>query len=356
MNKNILHIINGIKQGGAETIVKTLLEKFDYSVFCLRKDKDIKTTKKIFFGTTSKNYKFNIKVLLKLLDTIKKENIEILHVHLANAILYGIIVKTLKPKIKLIYHEHGEIYSNKKLKYFLKIFKNKVDLFIAVSKSCKKKIIEKVNIDDKKITILYNFIDLDKFNIDKITWNIKEEKKKLNIKDNGFVIGFVGRLAKVKGCEYLIKALTYLDFPYKVLIAGNGPLKTNLKKLSKKLNIEDKVIFLGHIQDIRLIYSLLDSIVVPSISESFGLVILEAQSFKIPIIASNIPAINEIIKDEENGLFFEQENEKDLAKKIKILYTDINLRKKITKNSIKNIDKYNIENYILNLKNIYNNI
>lgn len=359
MKKNILHLINSSALGGAETIVKELISKSKFPVFCLRKEKVERfreESKNVFFGTKSSHYKFNPFIFSRLLREIKKRDVEILHVHLANSLFYSYLVKRFIPDIKIIYHEHGEIFSNKKLIYFLKIFKDSVDNFIAVSEATKKALIEKAKIPENKIKVLYNFVDTKRFNRKNIKININKEKQKLGIKNNEFVIGFIGRLAKVKGCEYLIKALPYLDFPYKVVIAGDGPESKYLEKLSKQLKVNDKVIFIGYTNKPEDVYILLDVLIMPSLSEASPMAFYESQSLGIPVIGSNVPAINEFIIPNRNGFLFSKQDYKDLSKKILYLQKNINLLKRMKSFCIKNIRKYSLKNYIKNLNTIYSKI
>jgi L-malate glycosyltransferase len=357
--KNVLHIVGSTGLGGIHSVVKGIISKSQSPVFSLKKNKFetlSKISNNVFFGTTFKFYICNPFIFLKLIKLIKKRQIKILHIHTNNSLLYAIFIKKIFPRIKIIYHEHGRIFFDKRSVLFLKIIKNNVDLFIAVSKAIKNNLIKKVNIDPKKISLLYNFVDLDKFNRKNITYSIEKEKEKLGIKKYEFIIGFAGRITKIKGCEYLIKSLTYLNFPYKVLIAGNGSLKKNLEKLTEKLNIKNNVLFLGYIENINNFYPLIDIYVMPSLSEASPMVFYEAQAFGIPIIGSNVAAINEFIIPNKNGFLFEAKNSKDLAERINLIYKNKKLRDGMEEFSKNNIRKYSLDNYIKKLNKIYSNL
>jgi len=231
-----------------------------------------------------------------------------------------------------------------------------INKIIAVSNATKENLTAKAGIKENKIQVLYNFVDLNKYNKKNITWSIEEERKKLGIGKDELVIGFVGRLAKVKGCEYLIRSLPYLYFPYKVIIAGNGSEKNNLNELAKSLKVDNRIIFLGYREDVVYIYHLLDVLVVPSIFESFGLSIVEAQCMFIPVIATDAIALNELIKNKENGLLFELKNPIDLSEKIKLLYRDKELRSKLVKSGLESVKKFDLEDYIYNINKLYEDI
>lgn len=358
----ILHIIDSLGLGGAQTIVKGLFEhqvnNSNIFLFSLRKNEvtiSIKHNKVIKYNSKSR---YSLKPLFELKRIIKKEKISVLHCHLIRSQFFGIILKLFYfPHIKLVFHEHGRIFKNNLLyNILLKISKRKVNVFLAVSNTIKDKLMDYATIKSSKITVLYNFVDLNKYNSNNIAWNTEEEREGMGIKKDEFVIGFVGRLAKVKGCEYLIRSLPYLDFPYKVIIAGDGPEKNNLNELAKSLKVDNRIIFLGYREDVVYIYHLLNVLIVPSIFESFGLSIVEAQCMSIPVIATDAIALNELIKNNENGLLFEPKNPIDLSEKVKLLYQDEEVINRLIKSSLESVKKYNLGNYINNLNKIYEDI
>lgn len=194
----ILHIVDTIWLWWAQTVVKWIFEKqkdnSNIFLYALRKkDINIEINHQNIFSNNSKN-KFSFP-LFKLRKFIKENNIEILHCHLAKSQIIWWVLKTLFfPNIKLVFHEHGEIFQDWKIYPFLmNIFKNKVDLYFAVSKATKKYILQKTNFQEEKIKLLYNFVDLDKFK--KIeNFNIEKERKKYWITKNDFVIWFASRI------------------------------------------------------------------------------------------------------------------------------------------------------------------
>jgi len=358
----ILHLIDSLNPGGAQTVVKGIFEKQkdnkDIFLFALR-ERDIKMNiehPNVFIYPSKAKY--SLKPLKPLKELVEKEKIDVLHCHLFRSQYSGYLLKKRYfPEIKLIFHEHGKIFTNKIwYNYFLKKAEKYVDLFIAVSKATKNKHIENAGIPENKIVVLYNFVDTERFNRKKITLDVKKEKEKLGIEKDESVIGFVGRLAYVKGCDILIGALPYLNFKYKVLIAGDGPEKKNLEKLAEKLGVKDKVIFLGYVDNPLGVYSLMNVLVMPSRSESFGISVIEARALNIPVIASDVEGLNEIIIDKENGLLFEGKDSKDLARKIETIYSNKNLRNKLTKEGYKNVKRFSWEKCAREMSKVYKEV
>jgi len=364
----ILHIISNLELGGAQSIVKDLvLNEKNHFVYSLRKTKNDdldKVKEKVFYYNTFKSFKFNPLILMDIYKKIKLNDFKVVHLHLVKPLLYAGLIKILIPELKIIYHEHGLIYCSdesgkKSTGYicYMNIFRNKINYVLAISKWIKKVYLQKTKIPLKKIKIIYNPIDTKKFNRKNIKWSIQKERKRLGINKNEFVIGFVGRLIERKGWKNFIEAINILtneNKKFKFLIAGDGPDKTKMLSLIKEYNLEKNIVYLGYQSNMVWFYSLLDVLVIPSHWEPMGLTEIEAQSMHVPTISSNIPALNEIIQDRKNGLLFEAKNNKNLAEKIKELYSNPKLKNKLIKNSLKSIKQYSLDAYVKKINVIYN--
>ena len=156
-------------------------------------------------------------------------------------------------------------------------------------------------------------------------------------------IGYLGRLSNEKGLEYLIKASNKLlknKIDHKLIIAGDIEDK-RFNKYIKKLLINSKhnieIKFIGKINEIEKgnFYKSLDIFVLPSINsfEAFGIVQLEAMSYGIPVVASNIFGVRSIINKSKNGFLFESKNTNDLYRKLLLCYNKkflpVNIRENI---------------------------
>jgi len=354
----VLHLIDHFGIGGAQVIVKGILTRNkEQNCFVIRNKKNQTITiENVYFSKTK--LKLDMRALYKIKELIIKNNYPIVHCHLFGAYFYGYILKRIWfPDIKLVFHEHGRIFRNQRLyTFFIKYTQNKVDLFIAVSEAIKQKLMKNVGTSEDKIKVLYNFVDIEKFNLNTLKeYNRDTLREKLGIKKDDFVIGFVGRLVERKGCKDLIKAVNLLlkEKKIKLLIAGDGSQKNELERLTKEFNLQENVMFLGYIKDIMGFYSCLDVFVIPSHWEPFGIVGLEAQAMGIPVIASNVEGLNEIITDKETGILFKPKDEKDLAEKIRLVCKNVELRKKLIKKGLENVKRYTLDDYILKLNKIY---
>ena len=176
---------------------------------------------------------------------------------------------------------------------------------------------------------------------------------------NKFRIGFIKHLIKKYGPEYLIKSVAEIRKNFdnvELIMVGHGEMKDDLKKLAKNLGIENCVKFTGYIcnEKIPSILSCLDICVMPSIIEAFGVSAIEAQAMEVPVVASKVGGIPEVVLDGVTGILVEPENIEELKSAIKKLIENPLLRKNMGKAGRKFVLKhYNIEENVLLFKNLY---
>ncbi|HIE45191.1 MAG TPA: glycosyltransferase family 1 protein [Flavobacteriaceae bacterium] len=195
--------------------------------------------------------------------------------------------------------------------------------------------------------IIYNGIPLKEFHS-----TIKPIKK-----DNSIKLIMVASFRKQKNHKTLIKALSNLNSNYTLSLVGEGDNLENIKSLTKELNLEKRVHFLGFRNDIAELYRNHDIFVLSSHSEGFGLVAVEAMASGLPVIASNVDGLREVV--DGAGLLFEPKNEIELAKQIQKVATNNELKNRMINDGLvkaKNYDIKNLKNKTLKLyKNILSN-
>lgn len=167
----------------------------------------------------------------------------------------------------------------------------------------------------------------------------KEECRKItNLPLNKKIILFVGSLTPRKAPHILLQSMKRIlreEPNTHLVLIGSGNFSSELKSLAKDLEIEQNVTFTGFIDDKikTLYYFSSDIFVLPSFSEGFGIVLLEASACGLPLVVSNLEVFNTIVKDSYNGLYTETGNEVDLAEKIIYLLQNNSLRLKMGDNS-----------------------
>ena len=303
--------------------------------------------------------------IIKLLSYIKLHLLTILkgtfnyydyiYVHfISHSSIGSIIVKKIKPNTILVLNAHGNdvvkdySYEEKNIKRSKKYIKYS-DLVVVPSKYYKEVMINNYDLSEDKIFIYPSGGVNTKLFIPKDKTKAKEES---NLESNTNYIGYISRIEKNKGYDTYIEAINELISKNKIkntkfIIIGRGDEEPLLEKLIKKYKLENYIIKRDMVSQEELvnIYNSLDLFIFPTYrkSESLGLVVLEAMSCKIPVLAAENYGPTDYIINNENGFFFKPQDSKMLSKKI----IDISKRKDIDTikdNARKTAIKYDIDN------------
>jgi len=181
----------------------------------------------------------------------------------------------------------------------------------------------------------------------------EELSETYDIREEQFVVGCVARLVWQKDHATLLKAFGIYSSKNpkaRLILIGDGPLRNQLIELARELGILDSVVFVGKVSNVREHLQLLDVFVLSSITEGFGLVLLEAMEAELPIIASKISAIPEVLGD--SGLLFETGNPRDLARMIELLEIR-QTRDNYSDMSRKKLKEYAPEIMFAKIENVY---
>ena len=207
------------------------------------------------------------------------------------------------------------------------------------------------------VNVIPTGIDTTKFEFnDIIENNIKDIRKQYDIKETDFVIGSVGRIAKEKSFDELIKTvkdLKDMDPNIKVMIVGDGPAIDELKDLSKSLNLEKYIIFTGKVnyELIPSYYNLFDVMTSFSRSETQGLTVIEGLAASTPVVAVNDKAFREMVQHKYNGYLFDK-NE-DFIKYVLKLKNDKKNYRTMSLNAKNSIYRYSKEVFAADILKIY---
>ncbi len=323
----------------------------------------------------AKNIKNNLPAILQLpflcvseflysLAVFKKTKPDIIHAHWSLPQgLIGIIAKRIF-KIPCVTSIHGsDVYGLRSA-----FFKALNSMVIRNSDACTANSMATARIARKicgndNINVLPMGVDTEYFSK---THDVASLKRKFKIE--GPVILFVGRLIDWKGTAYLIKAMpeTLQRFPTaKALIIGSGPQKNELVGLAETLAIQEHVIFIDEVPQEELVafYSMADIFVLPSIvnengeTEGLGVVMLEAMACELPVIASNVGGIPDIIRNGETGLLVRPKDPQEISQKIITILTDEKLRRALIENGRDVIDAtFSWEVVSNNFMNLYRDV
>ncbi len=323
-------------------------------------------------GTVGLNFYWGVGVIFKLIaKKIKNEKFNIIHTHcsgVAAPLIVGYVAKKIfkKPLIYTIhccrvstYHPMSRFDSfiNGLIIKIEKYCLEHADFTIVLTDKTRKVIQQNYNILDDKITVIPDVIDSEEFisNINNDT--IKEFKQKYNLNNNLKKIVYVGRIANEKGCSVLLDAFDKLDRDdCELIFYGDGNERLLIEKKIEKMGIKNKCVVTGYLPNIEISLAIktADLIVMPSLHEEFGGLILEIASVGKAVIGSNIGGIPTLIDDGKSGLLFECGNSDELTNKINEIIDKPDLLEKYGEQLKENIaKKYSFNDNIYEMERTY---
>lgn len=224
-----------------------------------------------------------------------------------------------------------------------KIFNLKsVRKIVCVTNFVKKEHIEHYGVSDNKLITIYNGINIKRFT----KAGDAETRREFNLTVDMPVITCVAELRKGKGVENFIKASPYILQKIKnarFMVVGYGPLNQEIKNLVEKSYLKDFFIFTGHRNDVERILSISSVLIVPTSStwpEAFGFTAAEGMGVGVPVIASDIGGLREVVDHGKTGYLVPPDDPFEIATKTIRILSDTNLIKSFSENGIERIKSY----------------
>jgi glycosyltransferase involved in cell wall biosynthesis len=327
--------------GGQEKVVLQLLKLLDrnkFEIFFATGDNskipsDVPEDVQVF--RVGFNSKFDIASCFRIRKIVKQHRIQIINVHGFRSSLLIRLAYLFSRKIRIVYT--GQV-NYEQLKQYSKSLSNRfsivvgnfldyaaTDLIVFVSeKNLSVRLQQKPKIDPARFRVIYNGVNPADFSLRAIS---RSNPKK--------IIVTLSALVKRKGVDILIKAVKILADKgtnnFEVRIGGEGPEKENLQNLIAEYHLEGRITMMGYVNKEELL-SIADIFVLPTYSEGLPLSIIEAGLFSVPVIASAVDGVSEIIEDKVNGLLVNAGQPDELADAISLLLQNDNLCYTLGKN------------------------
>lgn len=308
----VLHSVSVMDRGGQETLIMNVYRNIDrtkvqFDFLCyLNKvgdyDDEIKALggKIIYLDIERKGGKFSkyyyeVKNISRFLSNIAADY-DVIHLHNYHAFSsYLSVLECKKAGFKnIILHSHNSLAPRIKLhKIFRPLLQNEKGI---VRYACSQNAGKWLH-GNQKFDIIYNGIDVEKFNYDETARN--ELRAKLGLNDN-YVIGMVGRFNYQKNHLFALDVFAECvknDPKTRLVLVGKGELENEIKRKIDELDLKDKVLILGTRDDVNKLMSVFDVLFLPSIFEGLGIVLIEAQYCSLPCVASDIIVAEAKISD-----------------------------------------------------------
>ncbi len=309
---------------------------------------------KIQYATLPFSSEFDLASSFKIASFARQHNIDVIHCHDSHSHSLGLISKFFYQKPALISTRRVLFNIQKNYLSKKKYSSDKLDRIVCVSNAIKNVMICD-GIDESKLTVINDGIDLSKFNNSSSEKLIAEYK----IISNSTVIGTIAAFTKEKDYPNLLSAakMVIASSPRCVFIAlGDGDDLEKMQGLAVQYGISENFIFTGFKSNVGDYLKLFDIFVLNSKSEGLGSSILDAMAVGLPIVATNVGGIPEIVEDKFNGLLVESENPESLAKAINNLVNDKYYRQQLGENSLIKVLDFDIDIIVNKYIDLYNSL
>jgi glycosyltransferase involved in cell wall biosynthesis len=291
-------------------------------------------------------------IINRLLKEWKKEPPKIVHTHLYHAGILGRVCAKFSGIKYVIVHQQGPEQNRSSLRTLLdRVTHRLVTRYVCSCEAVANVLVERERIPRSKISIIYNCIKPNlqvSSTIKPDGWPVPPGKK---------CIGSISRLSTEKGHFFLIQAIAKMvNQGYDIfgVFLGEGGLRSKLIQQTSELAIKDRVFFLGNIDNVYPWLKQFDIFILPSLWEGIPLALLEAMSIGLPVIASNVGGIPEIIQKPEFGLLVPPQDSDALAENIINLLNNQHLRKMIGESGRKHVlDNFSIDATVNKLDQLY---
>jgi glycosyltransferase involved in cell wall biosynthesis len=233
----------------------------------------------------------------------------------------------------------------------------RVDRFIATSSEIATGLLHD-GFSQETIVRIPNFIQTESY--PPVASDLKTQKKKAAGLRSGPIVTYSGRFITSKGLAYLLGAWQVLASRQptaSLLLLGDGPLLADMRRLAAELKILDRVDFRGHLADVREYLQATDIFVLPSLQEGMPNSLLEAMAAALPVVATNIGGVRDVLDHGQNGWLVAPRDAAALAAGLETLLGDVRLARKLAANGFRTIlDRYSLDGVVLKYIELYQKI
>lgn len=357
----VLYLINHAGKAGTETYVKSIIERLhnrEIKAYLGYNEEGllVERLKELGIETVQIKMKnpFDFKAAWQLSKECKKHGIDLIHAQYLRENYIALWSRLFNPAVKVIYTNHFILKNNIILRFFNRILTPLEANIIAVCNKGKEMMISN-GVSGDKISVIFN-------GVDPKLWSEPEPpalREELGISSDTFLILCAARFAYDKGHHYLIKAMAELkkitSRPFKLVLAGDGPLLEDRKKQVKELGLENDVVFIGFRKDMKNLFNSADVYINASMHEALSFLMLEVLASGLPLIATDMGGNRDIINEQTNcGILVKYEDAGELAEAVLKLMEDGRLRAELKENAVKAIhERFDLDKIVADTYQIY---
>jgi glycosyltransferase involved in cell wall biosynthesis len=362
MKIRVLHVIDHLGFGGAPLVVKRLVEAMDAGpieskVCALRPNsRPIDIQAKV---VTLDYHKYSPAVFGAVTRLCELDQIDIVHAHLQKAVI-GTLLTARRGGRPLIVHEHGPIFRGGTgfvYRGVLKRFGGRARAVIANSQAAAEAMRRVLGQADVPVEVVPNSIDAARFDPDR--HDRAAARDALGLKADEFAVGFVGRLDRAKGADLLVEAAAVLrerGGAFRVIIVGAGAERQALQQQIDRLALGKHVTLAGLHRNPAEIMAGFDVAVAPSRREAFGVAAVELMAMGVPVVATTVGGLPELIEDGRTGLLVPAGDVSGIADAVQRLQGDETLRDSIRQASLVKAQSYRSDKQARQVEQLYQRV
>lgn len=276
--------------------------------------------------------RLSIPTVARILRHMRETAPQVIHVHDSLSFwLGGLAAKMGRLKAPLVVHKRTD-HAPGRFAAFR--YRNLAHRIIAISRAAEKALLE-ASVPQEKVALIYSSVDCEAFEPDDGSLETKF-RTEMGLSARWPLIGTIGSLVSRKDQSTIIQSAPAILQAYPdtcFIICGSGPLQASLEDQAKRLEVDNRVVFLGEREDVRSLLASLDIFVLPSVAEGLGVSALEAMAMGKPVVASRVGGLAEVVEDGHTGFLIKPQAPDDLAAAVIQLLQDADKRKAFARNA-----------------------
>lgn len=332
------HVLHSLDVGGAEVLAarlgRRLSEHYRVVFFCLDRVGDLgKELRRDGFSVhlVTRRASLDWQCALRLSALMRREKVDLIHAHQYAPFLYGLLARLVYRRPAIIFHEHGRAfpdYPRRKRILANRLLLQARDRMIGVGEAVRQALIHNEGLPADRVDVIYNGIDLTPQRFNEIDRTVV--RRQLDLAPDNFMILQVARLDAIKDHATALRTLEHLlgKHPKAVLvIAGEGPEKQRIEDWIAQYQLQSSVRLLGLRRDVPLLLAAADVFLLTSVSEGIPLTVIEAMAAGLPVVATDVGGLAEVVQPDVTGLLAPSGDDQRLAEHLHTLAQNPSMRR-----------------------------
>lgn len=292
----------------------------------------------------------------QLSAVIRKRGFDLIHSHGYRADVFGLAVASWH-RLPIVSTCHGFIGNDARLRFYNALDRHVLKRFtrvIAVSAQMKEDLVAQ-GINAERVHVIANAVA--EVPREERARTRRDVRSALEVRDDDFVFGYVGRLSEEKGVQYLVDAFASLPPEHgraRLFIVGDGPRRRELEHQAHERGVASGVTFTGFQSDTARWYSAMDAFVLPSLTEGTPMALLEAMAYRLPVIANAVGGVPAILSNRENGILLPPADVPQLCQAMQRMMTTPRLRETLSEAGVQSVrGRYDVRNWVRSVRDVY---